>query len=130
MDNYEAYIDKLKQEIEERNKQKQIKAYEEFQAKRQAEQEKSLNESRQGYVIDKFVEEKHARGEIVDIFIQQHLDAKIVVARWVLVLAMAATALFKGQWALWIIFIVIYNIYVTKEREKAFKEDVRRHQKK
>ena len=129
----EEYIKKLEQEIKERNKQEQIKAYEDFLAKRakdHAEKAKVPPEKQPGYSLNKFVEEKHARGEIVDVFIQKHLDCKITIARWTLALAMAATFLFKGQWIYWIIFIVIYKIYVTVERKKAFEEDKRRHNKK
>ena len=67
---------------------------------------------------------------IINPFIRQYLDGKIVIARWILALAMMATALFKWQWVLWIIFIAIYKAYVTEERRKAFEEDVRRHNKK
>ena len=129
----EEYIKQLEQEIKERNKQKQIKAYEELMAKlakEQEEREKIPPQNKPGYAINKFVEEKHARGEIVDVFIQKYLDGKITTARWTLALAMAATFLFKRQWIYWIVFIVIYKIYVTVERKKAFEEDKRRHNKK
>ena len=133
MDGREEYINQLKQEIQERNKQKQAKAYEDFMAHLaadQLEQEKLSSEQQIGSALNTYVEESHARGEIVNTFIKQYLDGKITIARWTLVLAMAATFLFKGQWIYWIVFIIVYKIYVTSERRKAFQEDVRRYSEK
>lgn len=133
MDGREEYIKKLEQEIQERNKQKQLKAYQELMsklAKEQAEMEKIPPDKQIGATLNQSIAEKHARGEIVDVFIKQYLDGKITIARWILALAMATTFLFKGQWIYWIIFIIIYNVYVTSERHKAFQEDVRRNAKK
>lgn len=130
MDEREEYINKIKQEIRERNKQEQIRENEEFQARRRIKSETPSREVSPGYTIDKLTKEKHARGEIIDVFIKQYLDGKIVIARWILALAMTGTILFKGQWVLWIIFIIIYKTYITTERQKALEEDIRRHKKK
>lgn len=82
-----------------------------------------------GSALRKYEREARARGEILNPFIKQHLEAKIFAARLTLALSMAMTFLFKGQWILWIIFIIQYNVYVAKENAKALEEDLKRGKK-
>lgn len=104
----------------------QIKANKELEeklAKLAAEREKIPEEQRQGYQLRKRQEEMIAKGEIIDYFIKKHLEAKITNARYALAIGMISTVLFKGQWMLWILFIIWYNAYVSDAREKALQAD-------
>ena len=79
-----------------------------------------------GSAIRKYEQEARARGEITNTFIKQHLEAKIKAARWALALAMAMTLLFKGFWALWIVFILLYNWEVKRFKKEALEADLKR----
>lgn len=83
-----------------------------------------------GSALRKYEIEARAHGEIISPFIREHLKAKITAARWMLALAMAMTLLLKGQWALWIVFIIIYNCEVKKLKEEALEADMKRGKKK
>lgn len=126
---------------EKYTKEYQIKCREE-QQRRHNELMKELNKQKEkeekqekeqqiiGSAIRKYEEEKRAQGEIVDPFIKQHLKGKITVARWALALAMGMTLLFKGFWALWILFIIIYNLEVKRLKKEALEKDMKRGNKK
>lgn len=115
----------------------------EFQIKCREEQQKRYNEYLErvanekqpepdpiiGSALHKYTEEAIARGEILNPFIEQHLEGKIQVARWTLALGIVITALFKGQWVLWILFIILYNVYVSQARQDALEKDRRKRQK-
>jgi hypothetical protein len=58
------------------------------------------------------------------------LEGKITVARWALALAMGMTLLFKGFWALWILFILLYNWEVKRLKKEALEADMKRGKKK
>lgn len=76
-----------------------------------------------GSALRKYEQEAKAKGEIIDPFIKQHLKAKNKIARWTLLIGIAMTCLFKGQWAIWIVMIIIYFVYVNVEKDKAKKAD-------
>jgi hypothetical protein len=83
-----------------------------------------------GSAIRKREAELRARGEITSTFIKQNLEGKITVARWALALAMGMTLLFKGFWALWILFILLYNWEVKRLKKEALETDMKRGKKK
>lgn len=83
-----------------------------------------------GSTLHKYEAEARMRGEIISPFIKQHLEAKITAARWALALAMGMTLLFKGFWALWILFILLYNWEVKRLKKEALETDLKRGQKK
>ena len=83
-----------------------------------------------GSAIRKREAELRARGEITNTFIKQNLEGKITVARWALALAMGMTLLFKGFWALWILFILLYNWEVKRIKKEALETDMKRGKKK
>lgn len=62
---------------------------------------------------------------ITNVFVRQYLEAKITAARWALALGIVMTALFKGQWVMWILFIVLYNLYVKQAKKDAEEADRR-----
>ena len=105
------------------------KVAEEIEKRKQAAQQIPV-EKRPGYVIDKQIAEARARGEITSPFIREHLKAKITAARWALALSMAMTLLFKGQWMLWIVFIITYICSVKRFKKDALKADERWGQRK
>ncbi len=95
--------------------------------RRRAEAEAKLPiEQRPGCMLNKFIEDQHSQGNIVDPFIKQYLEGRITAARWILAIAMAITLLFKGFWALWIVFILLYKWEVKRIKEEAFKTDLKR----
>lgn len=83
-----------------------------------------------GSAIRKYEQEARTKGEITNTFIKQNLDGKITVARWTLALAMGMTLLFKGFWALWILFILLYNWEVKRLKKEALEADMKRGKKK
>ena len=97
---------------------------EKIYAKRRVEEQQII-----GSALRKHEQEAIARGEIIDPFIKQHLQAKIKTARWALALGIAMTCLFKGQWAIWIVMIIIYFIYVNSEKDKAKKAEEKKRNK-
>ena len=90
------------------------------------ESERASKEQIIGSALRKSEAEAQAKGEIRDVFIKQHLEAKIITARWALALGMAATFLFKGQWLIWIAFIIIYFLYINGIKADAIEADKRR----
>lgn len=94
-------LDKIKKDEEERKKQQEAKSI----------------------TTQIEIEKKWANGEINDVFIKQHMEAKITAARWALGLGMAMTFLFKGQWLIWIVFIIFYIAYVNKVKMEALEAD-------
>ena len=100
----QAILDKIKEREQERKKQQEIN---------------NIN-------IQKEMEANWDSGKINNVFIRQHLEAKIVAARWMLGLGMAATLLFKGQWLLWIVLIIMHSLYVNKITADAIEADKRR----
>ena len=81
------------------------------------------NAKQLGSKTDKYVQEQVAQNKIINPFIRQHLEARITAARWALALGVAVTFLFKGQWILWILFVVFYKLYVKKATEEAMEAD-------
>ena len=118
--------EKTIQNAQERNRRwvaEEQKKWEEEKAKIKARQEAIPEEQRPGYAIRQFEEELIARGEIVNPFIRQHLEAEISISRWILAIAMLLTLLIEGQWVLWIIFIIAHRGRVKKLREDHLKAD-------
>lgn len=118
--NDSLYTDEfVKQLNEERNKA----ARELLKKLEQDEEERRKHREVENANIQKAMEDKWARGEINDVFIRQHMEAKITTARWALGLGMAMTFLFKGQWIIWIVFIIFYLAYVNKVKIEALEAD-------
>lgn len=82
-----------------------------------------------GSAIRKHQDEAMMHGEIIDYFIKQHLESRISCARWVLALAIAMTALFRGAIALWIVFILIYRTEVNRYKKEAIEAQKRKWKK-
>ena len=78
-----------------------------------------------GSVLRQYEKEARAKGEIINPFIKQYLEAKIYAAKLILAIAMVMTILFKGRLFIWIVFIIMYSIYVVKEKEKALQADLK-----
>lgn len=108
--------------LEKQHKEQQEK-YEKIM-KRCAENEEEHRQQEIDYI--KQQEARWARGELSGPFSQQYLDGQISAARWVLAIGIIMTALFKGQWALWILFIIIYKVYVKNIKEEALEADKKR----
>ena len=121
----EEFVKEYEKKLEERNKQaaieynKKVMLEIEEMKKQKAEQTK-IRET----AIKKSVSEKRARGEIISPFVKQHLESRILTARWALALAMAMTLLFKGFWALWIVFIAIYIYEIKRYKREALEADL------
>ena len=121
----EEFVKEYEKKLEERNKQavieynKKVMLEIEEMKKQKAEQTK-IRET----AIKKSVSEKRARGEIISPFVKQHLEGRILTARWALALAMAMTLLFKGFWALWIVFIAIYIYEIKRYKREALEADL------
>lgn len=104
------------------------KKAEEFAKKVEEDQkryEEKQKNSKIGSSIKQWEQEQRAQGKIVNPLIQQHLDAKISEARWELAIGMALTLLIKGQWAIWIILIIFYNVHVSKLKKEALEYDLK-----
>jgi hypothetical protein len=123
--------EKFTKEYQIQCREEQQKRYNEY-LERRAIQEKEEEKERQirEAAIRKFEEERRVRGEILNPFIKQNLKAKITAARWALALAMGMTLLFKGFWALWILFILLYNWEVKRFKKEALEADLKRGKKK
>lgn len=71
-----------------------------------------------------------ANGEIIDPFIEQRLKAQIDIERVKLIVWIVLTILFKGQWILWIVLIIMYNYKVNKLKAEAHESDMKGMKKK
>ena len=69
------------------------------------------------------------QGNIVDPFIKEYLKGQIAAERLKLLIGMALTILFKHQWVLWIILIVMHIYKTDKLRTEAQKIDIERLKK-
>lgn len=138
MDKKEIIIDKNKlwsynenlytEEFREKLREERRKASQEILdriAKEEIDKEQVI-----GSALHKYEQGARARGEIINPFIKQRLEAKITVARWALILAMGMTLLFKGFWVLWILFILLYNWEVKRLKKEALETDMKRGKKK
>ena len=122
---------------EKYTKEYQIKCKEEQQRRHnellvrlnKQEEEKKKEQQIIGSALRKHEEELRARGEIVNPFIRQRLEAKIKAARWFLALAMAMTLLFKGFWIIWIICILLYFFSVNRFKKEALEADLKSRKK-
>lgn len=126
----EEFVKEYEKKLEERNKQAAIEYNKKVMLEiEEIEKQKAEQENNYGISIDKYVEEKRVQGEIVDEFVEKHLEARIATARWALALAMAMTLLFKGFWALWIIFIAIYIYKVKCYKSEALEADLSKNER-
>jgi hypothetical protein len=91
--------------------------------------EESKEQSHVGSSTRQWTEERWTQGRIVNACTQKYLDAKITEARWRLAICMALTFFIKGQWAIWIILIILYNIYVKSLRQEMLEHDMNRGKK-
>lgn len=127
MQDYDEFVKQYKEQIATREREKQRDNYNKLMEK--LAQENDVNEQKDQIVrstLRKYEKEAKSNGEITNVFIKQHLEAKIIAARWMLGLGMAMTLLFKGQWFLWIIFIIIYLLYVRKIKAEALNSDTKK----
>ena len=76
-----------------------------------------------GSSLDENMRKIIINGEIFCPFIKQHLDRKITIARWALVIGMASTILFKGFWAIWIVLLVFYFLGIEHEKNTSLEYD-------
>lgn len=125
------YYAQQSKEFEEKWREEQKKANQERLDKINREKRECPKEEQIiGSALRKYEQEARAKGEIINPFIQQHLEGKITAARWALALAMGMTLLFKGFWALWILFILLYNWEVKRFKKEALEADLKRGKKK
>ena len=121
--------EKYTKEFQIKCREEQQQHYNELMEKlKKQEIEKAKQEQAKKVEIQKKQNEAWNRGDIHDVFIKQHLEAKIVAARWALVLGMAATLLFKGQWLIWIACIITYFLYINKIKADAIEADKKREE--
>lgn len=122
----EEFVKECQDKITENNKKRiqehnaKIMLEIEAREKKKREQEEQCNKN----TVEKFVAEKRVQNEIISPCIEQNLNARITTARWALALAMAVTLLFKGFWALWIIFIAIYVYEIRRYKREALEADI------
>lgn len=115
------------EEFREKLREERRKANQEILDRIAREEEESKKQEQIiGSALRKYEAEARARDEVISPLIKQHLDAQIVVERWKLGLSMAMTFLFKGQWMLWIIFIILYNLKVERLKKEALEADLKR----
>ncbi len=118
----EKHYEQERKEFEEKIRMEQIKQNNEVIERVE---KYKLEGVKQNQIIGSCLREQegkaNAHQEITDVFIKQHLRAKIVAARWMLGLGMAMTFLFKGQWMAWIVFIIMYILYANKAKSDALK---------
>ena len=122
--------EKYTKEYQLKCKEEQQKKYNDLMKKLAKEEEEATDQEQIiGSALRKYNQDAQARGEITSPFIEQNLKGKITVARWALALAMGMTFLFKGFWALWILFILLYNWEVKRLRKEALEADMKRGNK-
>lgn len=123
--------EKYTKEYQIKCREDQIKKNNELKEKlEQYETNKSTEEQVIGSTLRKYREETRVRGEIFNPLIKQHLDFKLLTAKWALFLAMAMTCLFNGQLVLWIVFYLIYRTYVKTAKAEALENDLKGDKKK
>lgn len=71
------------------------------------------------------MDERRARGEIINPCIKNWLEAEITAARTALIIGIILTALIKGQIVLWVIMYIAYRGRVNKAKEEAREADMR-----
>lgn len=119
--------EKYTKEFQAKCREQQQQKYNELmEALAKKEKERERQEKIQEAIAQKERQAALDQGKIHNVFIRQYLEAKITAARWCLALSIVATALFKGQWLLWISFIITYFLYVNKIKADAIKADKRR----
>lgn len=80
---------------------------------------------RKGYWMEKSVNKAYAQGNIISEKTRNWMEGEINAARLMLGIGMAATALFKGQWIIWIVMSVIYVQKVKDIKNKARNKDMK-----
>lgn len=115
--------EKYSKEFQIKHREEQLKKHKAIM--KEYEQMK-LEEEQQIIVVQRAREAIWAHGEIIDPFIKQYLEGRITIARWILAIAMGVTLLFKGFWAMWIMFIFLYNWEVKHLKKEALEADKKR----
>jgi hypothetical protein len=125
MSNYDELVKKYEEKFEEEKKQKIIKHNQQVMTEIK-EREKIIEEHKNNRqtIIKNNVSKMRAEGQIINPFIKNQLEGQIKTARWALVVTMAITLLFKGFWAMWIIFIIIYIYEVKRYKREALEADL------
>lgn len=125
MSNYDELVKKYEEKFEEEKKQKIIEHNQQVMTEIK-EREKIIEEHKNNRqtIIKNNVSKMRAEGQIINPFIKNQLEGQIKTARWALVVTMAITLLFKGFWAMWIIFIIIYIYEVKRYKREALEADL------
>jgi dephospho-CoA kinase len=125
MSNYDELVKKYEEKFEEEKKQK-INEHNQQVMTEIKEREKIIEEHKNNRqtIIKNNVSKMRAEGQIINPFIKNQLEGQIKTARWTLVVTMAITLLFKGFWAMWIIFIIIYIYEVKRYKREALEADL------
>jgi hypothetical protein len=125
MSNYDELVKKYEEKFEEEKKQKIIEHNQQVMTEIK-EREKIIEEHKNNRqtIIKNNVSKMRAEGQIINPFIKNQLEGQIKTARWTLVVTMAITLLFKGFWAMWIIFIIIYIYEVKRYKREALEADL------
>lgn len=123
--------EKYTKEFQIQCREEQKKRYDDLMKRLAKEEEEAKNQDVViGSALRRYEQNARANGEITNVFIKQNLEGKITVARWALALAMGMTLLFKGFWALWILFILLYNWEVKRLKKEALEADLKRGNRK
>lgn len=123
--------EKYTKEFQIQCREEQKKRYDDLMKRLAKEEEEAKNQDVViGSTLRRYEQNARANGEITNVFIKQNLEGKITVARWALALAMGMTLLFKGFWALWILFILLYNWEVKRLKKEALEADLKRGNRK
>ena len=123
--------EKYTKEFQIQCREEQKKRYDDIMKRLAKEEEEAKNQDVViGSALRRYEQNARANGEITNVFIKQNLEGKITVARWALALAMGMTLLFKGFWALWILFILLYNWEVKRLKKEALEADLKRGNRK
>lgn len=123
--------EKYTKEYQMKCKEEQQKRYDDLMERlvKEEEEETKNQEEIIGSALRKYESEARIQGEIINPFIEQNLKGKITATRWLLALAMGMTLLFKGFWALWILFIILYSWEVKRLKKEALETDMKRGNK-
>ena len=123
--------EKYTKEFQIQCREEQKKRYDDLMKRLAKEEEEAKNQDVViGSALRRYEQNARANGEITNVFIKQNLEGKITAARWALALAMGMTLLFKGFWALWILFILLYNWEVKRLKKEALEADLKRGNRK
>ena len=70
------------------------------------------------------IKAQHAKGIITDETLRKWMEGQIYVAGLKLLIGIAVTALFKGQFLLWILFFILYVVKVKEIKKQAWAKEM------